>query len=199
MKISIMTISLALVGLLTIANAQERIEVSKAKEYAQLTRQNPELLKTAPLYFEADLDQPVGLANNDFGGLVIPRADLAEGSEADVGREPVAIGEIWLYNLTLDKDGWPVSENNLDIVTLNTNEGIAKFPRCILGVKKTGANSPVLMVFGKTQKPLLTVPLTKIHKNQSVPLDMSASEDGRVTLSISGKYQASFKVAELYL
>ncbi|MDC0325339.1 hypothetical protein OAM01_01115 [bacterium] len=191
--------SLALVGLLTIANAQERIETSKAKEYAQLTRQNPELLKTAPFHFEADLDQPVGLSNNDFGGLIIPRARLSEGTKADVGSEPVAIGEIWLYNLTLEEDGWAVSENNLDIVSINTEEGSVKIPRCVLGVKKRDGKSPVLMLFGKTQNPLVTVPLTKIQKKQSNPLDMSASENGKVTLSILGKYQATFNVAELYL
>ena len=107
---------------------------------------------------------------------------LSEGTEADVGAEPVAIGELWLRNLTLEKNGWGISQSQLNVVTLNTEEGRVKAPRCILAVSKTEDNKPVLMIYGKNEQPLLTLPLSKVQKNQTKPLDMSASDDGKVDL-----------------
>ena len=199
MKTSITLLTLALMGTIAIANAQERLSTDQAKRYAELTRQSPSLLKNAPLKFEADLDQPVAVAMEDLGGLVIPRVDLSEGSEADVGVEPVAIGEMWLYNLTLEQNGWGISENKLDVISLKTEEGRVKVPRCVLGVNKPDGKTPVLLVYGKSEKPLLKLPLTKIQKTSSSPLDLSATDQGKVTLSILGEYQATFSVTELFL
>lgn len=199
MKKSIVLLSLAIMGTVTFTNAQERLDINQAKKYAQLTRQNPELLKIAPLQFEADLTRPVALTNEDFGGLLIPRVKLSEGSESDVGAQPVGIGELWLYNLTVEKNGWPVYEHELNVVTLDTDEGKVKVPRYILGVSNPAEGKPVLMVYGKTKKPLLTVPLTRIQSSQANPLDMTATKDGKVTVSILGQYQGHFYVSELFL
>ena len=199
MKTSKTLLTLALLGTLTIANAQERLSSSEAKHYAQLTRQNPSLLANAPLYVEADLDQSVAIAKDDLGGLLIPRIDLSEGSESDVGTEPIAIGELWLRNLTLEKNGWGISPSQLNVVALRTEDGRVRAPRCILAVSKTDDNKPVLMIYGKGEQPLLTLPLSKVRKNSSNPLDMSASDDGKVNLCINGQYQASFSVSELFL
>ena len=199
MKTSITLLTLALLGITTITNAQERLSSGEANRIAQLTRQNPNLLSNAPLYVEADLEQSVALAKDDFGGLLIPIEGLSEGTESDVGTEPVAIGELWLRNLTLEKNGWGISSSQLNVVTVNTEEGRVRAPRCILAVSKTDDNKPVLMIYGKNEQPLLTLPLSKVQKNQTKPLDMSASDDGKVDLCINGQYQASFSVAELYL
>lgn len=199
MKTSMTLLTLALLGITTIANAQERLSSNEAKRYAQLTRQNPNLLANAPLYVEADLEKAVALAKDDFGGLLIPVERLSEGTESDVGTEPVAIGELWLYNLTLEKNGWGISQSQLNVVPVNTEEDRIKVPRCILAVSKPDGKKPVLMVYGKDQHPLLTLPLSKVQKNPSNPLDMSASDDGMVNLCILGQYQARFSVAELFL
>ena len=199
MKISKIKLTLALMGLLTSASAQERMDLSKAKHYAQITRQNTEQFKHAPLSFEADIEQPVALANDSFGGLLIPRARLSEGSSEDVGTEPVAIGELWLYNLTLERNGWPMREHTLDIIPLNTEEGRVRIPRCVLAVSKPSGKPPLLMVYGKSNTPLCTVNLTEREPFQEMPLDMSADESGNATVHILGKYHARFKVAELYL
>ena len=199
MKTSITLLTLALLGITATANAQERLTPSEAKHYAQLTRQNPNLLANAPLHVEADLEQAVALAKDDLGGLLIPIERLSEGTEADVGTEPVAIGELWLYNLTLEKNGWGISRSQLNVVPVNTDEGRIHAPRCILAVRKTEANKPVLMVYGKDLHPLLTLPLSKVEKNQSSPLDMSATGEGVINVCILGQYQASFTVAELFL
>lgn len=198
MKISIISLSLALVGLLTTADAQERLELDKAKQYAQLTRQKPELLKSAPLQFEADLEHPVALSNEDYGGLLIPRAHLSDLSENEYGEKATAIGELWLYNLAPEQGGWPADANKLHIVSLNTEDGVVKFPRCVLGVSKTANQDPVLMVYGKGSKPLLTVPIMESGFAKAKVLDMTATEDGEITLSM-GKYEATFRVAELIL
>ena len=198
MKISIISLSLALVGLLTTANAQERLELDKAKQYAQLTRQKPEALKSAPLQFKADLEHPVALSSEGYGGLLIPRAHLSEISEDEFGAEATAIGELWFFNLAPEQNGWAAAENKLDIVSLNTDDGVVKFPRCVLGVRTTENQSPVLMVYGKDKKPLLTVPILESSYAKANALDMTATADGEVTLSM-GKYTASFKVAELIL
>jgi len=139
------------------------------------------------------------LSVDDLGGLLIPRIDLSEGSESDVGTEPIAIGELWLRNLTLEKNGWGISSSQLNVVMVNTEEGRVRAPRCILAVSKTDDNKPVLMIYGKSEQPLLTLPLSKVQKHQAKPLDMVASDDGKVDLCINGQYQASFSVAELYL
>jgi hypothetical protein len=199
MKTSKILLTLTLLGTLTVANAQERLTSSEAKHYAQLTRQNPILLANAPLHVEADLEKAVAIAMDDLGGLLIPRIDLSEGSESDVGTEPIAIGELWLRNLTLEKNGWGISSSQLNVVIVNTEEGRVRAPRCILAVSKTDDNKPVLMIYGKSEQPLLTLPLSKVQKHQAKPLDMVASDDGKVDLCINGQYQASFAVAELYL
>lgn len=199
MKTSKTLLTLALLGTLTISNAQERLSSSEAKHYAQLTRQNPNLLANAPLYVEVDLNQSVALAKDDLGGLLIPRIDLSEGSESDVGTEPIAVGELWLYNLTLEQNGWGISQSQLNVVPLNTDEGRVKVPRCILAVSKPEGEKPVLMIYGKAEQPMLILPLSKVRKNSSNPLDMSASDDGKVNLCILGQYQASFSVSELFL
>lgn len=199
MKTSITLLALALSGMILTTHAQERLTSSQAKQYAQLTRQSPDLLQNAFLPFEVDLEQSVALAMDDLGGLVIPRVDLSEGSESDVGVEPVGIGEMWLYNLTLEQNGWAVSESKLDVIPLDVEDGRVRVPRCLLGVSKPDGKAPVLLVYGKGEDPLLTLPLSKAQRASSNPLDLSASDDGKVTLSILGEYQATFSVTELFL
>lgn len=185
-------------GLLTTANAQERLELPKAKHYAQLTRQNPEALKKAVIQFKADLEHPIALFNEDYGGLLIPRAGVSDLSPDDFGDATTAIGELWLYNLAPEQNGWATAESKLDIVSLNSEEGRVKVPRCILAVSQSGDEPPVLKVYSKGKKPLFTVPITELSNTKANTLNMTATEDGHVTLTM-GKYQASFRVAELIL
>lgn len=198
MRITTLSLSLALMGLLATATAQERLELPKAKQYAQLTRQNPKALKNAAFQFKADLEHPVGLFSEDFGGLLIPRVGVANLTEYDFGDATTAIGELWLYNLAPEQNGWATAESKLDVVSLNSEQGKVKIPRCILAVSQSGDEAPVLKVYSKGKKALFTVPITELSNAKANTLNMTATEDGQVTLSM-GKYQASFRVAELIL
>jgi len=198
MRITTLSLSLALMGLLTTANAQERLELPKAKQYAQLTRQNPKALKKSVLPLKVDLEHPIALFNENYGGLLIPRAGLSDLSPEDFGDATTAIGELWFYNLAPEQNGWATAESKLDIVSLNSEKGHVKVPRCILAVSQSGDDAPVLKVYSKGKKPLFTVPITELSKTGANTLDMTATEDGQVTLSM-GNYQASFRVAELIL
>lgn len=198
MNLTTLTLTLALTGLLATANAQERLAPEKAKHYAQLTRQKPEALKGAALQFKADLEHPIALANGDHGGLLIPRAGLADLTPSDYSATPTAIGELWLYNLTLQKDGVAVPEAKLNVVPLKSNQGEVKIPRCILAVSLTSDDTPVLQVYGKDKTPVLTVPIRETGFSSSDALNMTATADGEVTLS-KGGYTATFQVDELFI
>ena len=69
---------------------------------------------------------------------------------------------------------------------------------CVLGVRKAAGDRLELLVFGKGKEALLVVPLKPASREQKSPLEFRAEHEGeasaRVTLSLVGKYEASFFV-----
>ncbi len=192
---------LALLPLLSSLSAQELLSREDARRYAELTRRDPQLLAKSPLKIQPKLDQAVAARQGDYGGLVIPAADLTAEALAKVGPDILPIGELWLHHLGPMKDGRLIAEEDLHIITIRHEDATTKVPLCIAGVRKA-KDQLELVLLGKTKEPILTVPLKPIDAKQDLPIALTAEaygDSGKITLKLLGKHAASLDVTELVL
>jgi hypothetical protein len=181
--------------------AQERLPREEALKYAAAVTADAKQLKNTPLAAQPDVNKPVALREGDYGGLVLPQLNLsAEHLTATQGAAPV--GLLWLHNLAPMKHGEVVGPSQLHLVSVYADGGYATVPQCALGIRRAGDGGLEMLVFGKSPEPLLAVPLKPVNTTQQLPLELTAERDydsARITVTILGKYQATFSVTELIL
>ncbi len=196
-------IIVAVLSAFQIASAQERLPREEALKYAKLVSADAAQLKGTPIPTSVDLTQPVAMRDGDFGGMVLPEAKLTAEAVAKADDKVMAIGQLWLLRLTLQKDGEAVPAEKLRLANVKTDDGDeVKVSQCALGVQRNSAGKLDLVVFGKDKNPLLKSPLKEIETKQESPLEVDAarnSDGAQVSLKILGKYEAKFDVTELYL
>jgi hypothetical protein len=96
--------------------------------------------------------------------------------------------------------GEAISSQKLRMVTVQADGEEATVPQCALGVRRKTDGALELLLFGKAKEPLLLLPLKAIDSKPENPIDLKAErqgDSGRITITILGKYQASFDVTEL--
>ncbi len=183
----------------TMARAQDRVPREQCLKIAcQLSVDLKQLLDT-PIPTDPDIKRSVAVAREEHGGLVMPETRLSADTLAKAGKEPVAIGQLWLHKIVPLRDGQPVKHEELRMLTVGPADNPRTTARCVLAVQKNAGGKLELLVIGKEKKPLLTLP---IKENAAavpgdLPIDISAivkDETATVTLTIAGKYEASFEV-----
>ncbi len=196
-------LSLACLGALQLASAQDRVSEETAVRYAKLAGADTQQLQGTPIPTSVDLTQPVAMQDGEFGGMVLPQAKLTAEALAKADDKVLPIGQLWLLKLTPMSGGEKVSADKLRLATIKTPDGDElKVPQCALGVQRSKGGALELLVFGKDKEPLLKVALKAIDVKQSSPIELDAErgdESAQVHLKILGKYQATFKVTQLEL
>lgn len=196
MKTMISVLALAL-GALSLT-AQEEVPRTEAVRFATLLNLDLERLADTPLPTDADTKRPFGIKAERRGGLVVPEAKLSVATLSSAGREPVPVGQLWLAGLVPVKDGEALAKDRLKLVSVEYEGREVELPLCVLGVRKVAGDKLELLVFGKAKEPLLALPLSKVSREQKLPLEFTAEREGgdsaRVTLTLLGKYEASFSV-----
>lgn len=193
---------LALLAALPLAQAQEKLPKEEALTYARWVGADAKQLGGTPIATEVDLQQPVAVKEDPYGGMVLPQKDLKAESLAKAGETAVPIGQLWLLKLTPMQDGFGISQDRLRLATVEADGEQITAPQCALAVKRNAAGKLELLVYGKAKEPVLTAALKPIDAKQTSPLELDAERDGdagKLTLSILGKYRASFSVTELEL
>lgn len=191
---------LALIALHPLVAAQEKLTRDEALFYARAVSADTAQLRGTPLATDVDVDQPVAMKEDDYGGMVLPQKGLRLETIAAAGETPVPIGQLWLHRLAPMREGAPVSRSDLRLVTVQAQGEAATVPQCALAIRRASTGALELLVFGKGKEPILSVPVKPTDASQSTPIDLAAErndDSGKITLKILGKHQATIPVTEL--
>jgi hypothetical protein len=195
--------AIALLSVLCLAAAcpaQERIQPDTAQKVAKLLLEQAAKVEHPQVKTDADADKATGLHHEQVGAMVIPDKALAEDALRKAGKGIVPVGQLWMRNLTLVKDGKPVDEDRLRLETIKLDDKEHRVVFCLLGARRTGDDAVELLVYGKDKEPLLKVPLQKADDTPEFPLDLSAekaeNETATVTIHVLGKHKAAFTVGK---
>jgi hypothetical protein len=189
-------ILLALLSILPGAYGQEKLPNELALQYASILTNYTKELRATPIPTHPDFTKPVGVRSEGFGGMVLPETGLKAETLSKAGKEVAAVGQLWMVNIApIDGDN-VVPTSKLHMVHIVRGETEVDAACCALGVQKSGSGLE-LLIYGKSTTPLLRLPMKPASTSQGAPIDITAErtgDSGLVTLSIAGKFQASFKV-----
>ena len=194
----ILTLASLLAGL-GLLQAQERLSREESLKYAFLVTADLTQLVGTPLTTDPDVKRPVVVRDGEYGAMLLPESKLTAEQVAKAGKEPTAVGQLWLHKLAPLGDGQVVPEAKLRMVTVSGEGGSATVPQCALGISKTESGGLELLVFGKGKEPVLKAPLKEaVHKIEgSADLLAEKRDDGGLlTIRLCGKYEASFMVTD---
>ncbi len=184
----------------TLVRAQERVPRETClKAACQLSLDLKQLLDT-PIPTDPDIKRVVAVARDEHAGLVLPETRLTAETISKAGTEPTAVAQIWLHKVIPMRDGQPVAIDELKMVRVGPVDNPRTVARCVVAVCRSADGKPQLLILSKDKKPLLTLP---VRENPTAgpgddPIDIAAAaenETGVVTLTIAGRYEASFHVA----
>jgi hypothetical protein len=194
-------ITLSVLVLTATAMAQEHLPRQEALKYAFLVSVDLKNLQGTPIPTDVDVKRAVAMRDGDYGALVLPEAKLSVTAVANAGASVVPLGQLWLHRLTPMKDGSGIPEDSLRLVTVEAGQETGTAVQCALGVKGNGSGGLELLLYGKGQEPVLSVPLRQAESSNDAPISMDAErtgdEGGRIILRILGRYRASIPVTEL--
>ena len=176
------------------AAAQESIPTDEARKIARVLIMAAGDIPNAQLKAELDPEQPRGIKAGDAGLIVIPAAKLTAAAVAKAGKEPVALGQLWLHKLAPAQDGSPVALAKLRTITVTDKDKSADAQLYFLGVRDAGAGKLELVVYALDKQPLLRVPLEIAEASQDSPIELqgrkSGEDAGVLTVNLLGKYKA---------
>jgi hypothetical protein len=180
------------------ASAQDRIAREEALGYADAVK--PYIKQVTGIPTDVDVQKPVAVKDDDYGGMALPQKNLKTEVIAQAGDSPLPIGQLWLHKLTPVRDDAAIPADKLCLIKVSHDGDEITVPACALGVRRTSSGALELLIFGKDKEPLLKLPLKKIDAQQELPLNLSAErigDEGLVTVRILGKYEARLKVTQL--
>lgn len=199
MRNLVLTVSALLAGGAA-GHAQEMLPREEAMRYALVAALHEPSSLQAPIRVDADLKRPVAGYDGDYGALILPETKLTAATLESVGAGVVPVGQLWLKKLTPMVQGSGVEPSELQMVRIFHEGESARVPLCLLGVAQGRNGGLELLVYGKGKEPLLRLPLRKVERAQSLPIELSAEREydsGRMTLRLVGRYEATLSVTEL--
>lgn len=176
------------------ADAQEPVPLERAREFARHLVQSAGNLSGAAVRVDADVLNPAAIRADDCGALVVPDRNLTADVLANATSTPVAIGELFLRNVTLTVDGQPVDKAKLRYFTFVMGEQSAEVPVYLLGARKDAEGNLELLVFGKGSEPVARTRIGKVSSEAKMPIELSAEKQdensGLLRLDLVGQYEA---------
>lgn len=187
-----------LFGAVSMLMAQDRIPEEAALKYAKLFVKQAKI-ENPQIAVEPDVEKPYGFRAGEGGALAIPDKNLSEDTVAKATDKPVPVAQLWMRRMTLVVDEKAAPNDRLRLVTVKVNEEEHALPMFLVGASKKANGTLQLLIYGKDQKPLLSLPLEKIDGKVEAPVEIDGKKAddtrGDVTVRLLGKYQAKFKVA----
>lgn len=188
-------LALATTGL---ARAQERIPTDQAQQIAKLLQTHADKQTNLPIQSEVDSDKPYAVRHEEFGAMAVPDKKLSADVIAKADKDVAPVGHFWMRKLKPIVDGAPAAGDKLRNVSIDVEDNTVKVTFYLLGVRKGSKGEPELLIYGSGKEPLTVCPLEKADATQTYPIEIDGREDGgagQITLSISGKYKATLRVA----
>ena len=182
------------------ARAQDILPREEAMKLALAATLQAPTTSDTPIQVDADLKRALAGHDGEYGLLILPETKLTAAVIEAAGKSPVPVGQLWLRKLTPMVDGSPVDSGKLRLVSLRHDGESLSVPLCLLGVRKTDAGGLELVVYSKGKEPLLTAPIQKAERSQTLPIEIEVereSDSGRLTLHLGGRYAATLRVTEL--
>jgi hypothetical protein len=189
-------ILLSAIASIASAFCQEKLPREVSLQYVSILTNYTKEIRSTPIPTHPDFTKPVAVRYEGCGGMVLPETKLSAETFTKVGSEVTSVGQLWMANLSPVNGDKIVPLTKLHMVRITHDDRDVDAACCALGVRKATGGLE-LLIYGKSTTPVLSVPLKAISGSQPDPIDMIAErsgDNGTITLSFAGKYQASFKV-----
>ncbi|HYR57488.1 MAG TPA: hypothetical protein VEO95_02615 [Chthoniobacteraceae bacterium] len=195
--------SLAVLALLaaTALCAPEPFQAEEAQRIAHKLNDTIGSPSDAPFATEVDPDRPHGFKADGRAALILlPDRKLTADALEKAGKEPTAIGQLWMLEVSIAASGRPVANDQLRIVRVGEGEKSRDVQLYYLGAAKNEAGELQLVIFAKDKaQPVLRVPLAKSPTaSQSSPIEIEGRKQddnsGVLTLHVLGEYTAEVPV-----
>jgi hypothetical protein len=185
---------LATLNLIYTTAAQETISLEDAQKGARILSQQGGPFTDAPIKMDLDVERPHGLRAESVRMLVIPAIGLSAKTIADAGKDVTPLGQLYLLNIIVAKEGKATPNDKLRLITVNDKNKETIVPVFLLGAKRDKEGKLSLMVYAKDKEPLVQVPLETIDSSQESPIQLEGRKAGEgtgiLTLRVLGKYKA---------
>lgn len=196
MKKLIFTLLFVSVGL-ACAQEPEKVPPDQVQKIATKIIEQLGDLADAQIKVDPDPDQGDALKAGEVGLLVLPDKKLTAEMISKAGEQIVPVGQLYLKQIAPAKGGKATPNGLLRIVTISEKDQEHKLPLCLLGARKRDGKLE-LVIFGKGKEPINLVTLRESQSSSSAPIEVSGKkqddESASITLSILGKYKATFVV-----
>jgi hypothetical protein len=196
---SLFTLAVSAV-LLTPCLSQEVVTLNEARRGARKVTDALGTPTDAPFSLTVDITKPQAIRSGKAGLLVIPDKQLSLEAIAASGANITPIGQLWMRNVSLGKEGQAVANDKLRFLTVNDGDQDLPVQLYYLGVKKNAEGKLDLVIFAKDKEPLLTQPLTKFESlsSQLLPIELSGKKEddntGTLSLNLLGQYKVDLTV-----
>jgi hypothetical protein len=198
-----LVVCLVLPVLAAVVDGLEPIEAELAHRFGKLLSDEADKISKPQIKISADADKAVGLhVPQKVGILVVPQKELKESEElaekfkSDKG---ASLAYLFLYNLVPVIDGQPVDASRLRTVELADDEGNRhKVYVMLLAVRQVSEDDYRLHAYGHEEKPLVEAKFSQGTGPGAEPVAVEVKEvneathQGKLVLTVFGKYQAGF-------
>ena len=182
------------------------IPAELAQKLAQGLLPQAEKIDQPQIKLVAAVDQTNGYhVPRMLGAMVVPQKDLKETEElaAKFKEEPGASrAYLFTYQLIPVVDGQRLATDSLRTVEIQDGEGNTRTLHVwLLAVRQTSDSDYRLHVYGKAPKPLVDVAFAQASGPNTQPVMVElkdadeSTREGKVVLTVFGKYQATFTAA----
>lgn len=191
---------LLIIMLITAAGyAQEAVPQADAMKAAALCYVASADISDAAINIDPDTKRPFAMkGGGEVGVMVIPETKLAKEIE-HAGEGITPVGQIWMKGVLPVLGGSTVTMDKLRTVTIEDGSKSALVPVLFVGMQSGEGGAKELVIYSQDKTALATLLLKPVEQEQKLPLEFSAVKAGErtadVTLTIIGKYQASFGIA----
>ena len=178
---SVVTV-LTTLALAHIVGAQEVAPLEEAQKAARKVNAALPTLSSAPITVDADLDKPHLVKGGKGGVMIIPDKKLTAESLANAGATIVPVGQLWMLEVGIVQDGKLLPADQLRTVSITDGDKDRSVQLYLLGARRSEQGLPELVIFGKAEKPLMTVALSAdTGVSQALPLEIAGRKTGEDT------------------
>ncbi len=153
----------------------------------------------APFASVVDPAKASGLKAGAGGLIFVPETKLTAEAVASVGKEPVALGQLWLRGASITVGDMAPAAAKLRNVEIVDGEQKRSVQMYFVSVAKTDAGALELSFFAKEKEPLVKVRLAKTDADANgIPVGLTGHKEGENTgvlvMTIFGSYKADVSV-----
>jgi len=168
-----------------LAGAQEVGSLEEAQKAARKLNMALPVLAGAPISVEADLDKPCLVKGDGRGVMIVPDRKFTAAALANLGATITPVGQLWMLRVGIARDGRISPVEELRSVTVTDSDKDRDVQLYLLGARKNAQGAAELVLFAKSEKPLLVTSLAGDSAGtQSLPLEITGSRTGEDTATL---------------